>query len=102
ALRLEWCKACARAYCWQEECLLLEEEMQRVQISFQSDIDVWKKRADDAWSRADGNQHGQAMYVLRQVDVSKMMVEHCVDVWSEAYRLLSSDVDTQQDAPEEN
>jgi hypothetical protein len=76
----------------------LEEEMRRVQVSFQSDIDVWRKRADDAWSRADGNQHGQAAYALRQVDVRKTMVEHCADVWSEAYRLLSSDVDTQQDA----
>ena len=29
ALRVEWCKACARAHRWQEECLLLHEEMRR-------------------------------------------------------------------------
>ncbi|KAF8233977.1 hypothetical protein L208DRAFT_1062997, partial [Tricholoma matsutake] len=41
----DWCKACARAHCWQEECLLLEEEMQQVLMSFLWEIDVWRRRA---------------------------------------------------------
>ncbi|KAF8236839.1 hypothetical protein L208DRAFT_1199117, partial [Tricholoma matsutake] len=34
ALLVEWCKVHARAHWWQEECLLLEEEMCRVKEFF--------------------------------------------------------------------
>ncbi|KAF8236796.1 hypothetical protein L208DRAFT_1390351, partial [Tricholoma matsutake] len=74
ALHLEWCKACARAPRWHEECLLLEEEI----------------KANDAWSHADGNQDGQAAYALRQVDIHQSMLAHCRDVWVKAYELLHS------------
>lgn len=90
ALRLEWCKARARAHRWHEECLLLEEEMRRVQESFMWEIEAWKRRANDAWSRADGNQDGQAAYALRQVDIRQSMLAHCRDVWVKAYELLHS------------
>jgi hypothetical protein len=63
------------------------------------EIDVWKRRASDARSRADGNQHGQAAYALRQVDIRESMLAHCRDVWVEAYELLcrGSDVNAQQE-----
>jgi hypothetical protein len=73
--------------------LLEEEEMWRVQVSFLWGIDVWKRRAGDMRSHTDGNQDGQAMYVLHQVDVRESMLAHCGDVWVKAYRLLCSDVD---------
>ncbi|KAF8240606.1 hypothetical protein L208DRAFT_1124282, partial [Tricholoma matsutake] len=81
ALWLEWCKTHARAHHWQEECLLLEEEMRRVQESFLWEIGMWKKRAGDAWSCMDSNQDGQAMYALRQANVCESMLAHCRDVW---------------------
>ncbi|KAF8228023.1 hypothetical protein L208DRAFT_1404560 [Tricholoma matsutake] len=90
ALHLEWCKACARAHRWHEECLLLEEEMQQVQESFMWEIEAWKRRANDAWSHADGNQDGQAAYALCQVDICQSMLAHCRDVWVKAYELLHS------------
>ncbi|KAF8236751.1 hypothetical protein L208DRAFT_1250948 [Tricholoma matsutake] len=93
ALCLEWCKACARAHRWQEECLLLEEEMRWVQESFLWEIDVWKRRADDVWSCSDGNQDGQALYALCWADIGKSMLTHCRDLWEDAYRLLHNDVD---------
>ena len=34
ALKLEWCRACACTHRWQEECLLLNEEMHQVSTSF--------------------------------------------------------------------
>ena len=34
ALRIEWCKAHACAHRWQEECLLLAEEMLRILVAF--------------------------------------------------------------------
>lgn|ERR1700733_3892841 len=90
ALRLEWCKARARAHRWQEECLLLEEEMRRVQESFMWEINMWKGRADDAQScvDTDRDENGRAAYALRQADVRESMLAHCREVWVEAYELL--------------
>ncbi|KAJ3513191.1 hypothetical protein NLJ89_g3086 [Agrocybe chaxingu] len=44
ALRIEWCKARARAHRWQEECVLLAEEMRRVIAFFQWQCQWWKAR----------------------------------------------------------
>ncbi|KAH6916353.1 hypothetical protein BKA70DRAFT_1419261 [Coprinopsis sp. MPI-PUGE-AT-0042] len=46
-MRIEWCKARARAHRWQEECLLVEEEMRRFLAFFDWDRDRWQRRA--AW-----------------------------------------------------
>ncbi|KAF8223557.1 hypothetical protein L208DRAFT_1316277, partial [Tricholoma matsutake] len=73
-----------RAHRWQEECLLLEEEMWRVQASLQWEIETWKRRAGDAQSHMGSNQDGQAAYVLCQADVCKSMLAHCGDVWVKA------------------
>lgn len=43
-LRIEWCKARARAHRWQEECLLLAEEMRRVKAFFQWEASRWEDR----------------------------------------------------------
>ncbi|KAF6764603.1 hypothetical protein DFP72DRAFT_986468 [Ephemerocybe angulata] len=45
ALRIEFCRARARAQRWQEECLLLAEEMIRVERFFAWDAARWVKRA---------------------------------------------------------
>jgi hypothetical protein len=82
---------------------LLKEEMQQVQTFLLWEINMWRRRADDAWSRADGNQDGQAVYALHQVNVHESMVAHCVDVWVEAYTLLNTHVDAQENPlPEGN
>ncbi|KAF9487343.1 hypothetical protein BDN71DRAFT_1485341 [Pleurotus eryngii] len=59
-LRIEWCKAQARAQRWQEECILLWEEMHRVIEFHKWQAGVWKTRADEASCR------GVHVYVLRQ------------------------------------
>lgn len=43
-LRIEWCKARARCHRWQEECLLLAEEMRRVKAFFQWEASMWDGR----------------------------------------------------------
>ena len=73
--------------------------MRQVQESFLWEINMWKRRASDAWSCVDGNQDGQATYALHQANICKLMLAHCRDVWVEAYGLLHSDVDVQQDPP---
>ncbi|EAU92238.2 hypothetical protein CC1G_10124 [Coprinopsis cinerea okayama7 len=44
-LRLEWCKTRARAHRWQEECLLLAEEIRRVEATFRWEGKRWRERA---------------------------------------------------------
>ncbi|KAJ3503382.1 hypothetical protein NLJ89_g8461 [Agrocybe chaxingu] len=58
ALRIEWCKARARAHRWQEECVLLAEEMRRVYL-FSSgkasggDHALRLKIRDDIWHKCE-------------------------------------------------
>ncbi|KAF6747228.1 hypothetical protein DFP72DRAFT_992589 [Ephemerocybe angulata] len=46
ALRVEFCRARARAHRWQEECLLLAEEMRRTVRFWRWDASRWQRRAD--------------------------------------------------------
>ncbi|KAK0472215.1 hypothetical protein EDD18DRAFT_1370457 [Armillaria luteobubalina] len=45
-LRIEWCKLQAHMQCWDEECRLLHEEMQRVVWSHKYNIKLWSNRAN--------------------------------------------------------
>lgn len=48
ALRIEFCRARARAQRWQEECLLVASEMVRAEKYFLWDAQRWEKRAEEA------------------------------------------------------
>jgi len=45
ALQVEWCKARAHVHRWQEECLLLREEMRRVLATFSWQCENWRRIA---------------------------------------------------------
>lgn len=45
ALRIEFCRARARAHRWQEECILLREEMRRVEQFWAHAVKAWNERA---------------------------------------------------------
>ncbi|KAK0489873.1 hypothetical protein EDD18DRAFT_1109746 [Armillaria luteobubalina] len=55
ALRIEWCKLRAHMQCWDEECRLLHEEMQRVVRSHKYNIKLWSNRANRSLK---GTVHG--------------------------------------------
>ncbi|KAF6741643.1 hypothetical protein DFP72DRAFT_861712 [Ephemerocybe angulata] len=46
ALRVEWCKARARAHRFQEECLLISEELRRIKAFWAWEISTWTARAE--------------------------------------------------------
>ncbi|KAF6755232.1 hypothetical protein DFP72DRAFT_1067940 [Ephemerocybe angulata] len=74
ALHSEWCKSRARAHRWQEECLLLAEEMRRVRLFFQWEIKQWEDRASrvahgDFIPKELTNVLPQLMYEVRRQDV---------------------------------
>lgn len=46
ALKIEFCRARARAHRWQEECILLREEMRRVEQFWSHGVRTWQQRAE--------------------------------------------------------
>ncbi|KAF8874974.1 hypothetical protein BD779DRAFT_1613491 [Infundibulicybe gibba] len=86
-LRIEWCKARARAHRWQEECILLQEEMWRVKAFFRWEIDQWQIRADVEMNN-DGAE-GRRAYALRQANIRSLMLARCEKTWKNVEMWLS-------------
>ncbi|KAJ3537962.1 hypothetical protein NMY22_g5368 [Coprinellus aureogranulatus] len=104
-LRIEWCKARARVHRWQEECLLLAEEMRRVKAFFEWEISTWDERRSYATKKHSSyvidpsrnapalvqkmynDQHrvvdmGRMAYAARQADIRRRMLKLCRARWS--------------------
>lgn len=102
ALRIEWCRARARAHRWQEECLFLAEEMRRIKQYFTYREEWWQTLASNAMMITDGstdsfavlpaleairseeNQRildGKRAYALRQADIQVCMSQACEVEW---------------------
>ncbi|KAH6904562.1 hypothetical protein BKA70DRAFT_1507015 [Coprinopsis sp. MPI-PUGE-AT-0042] len=94
ALRIEWCKARARAHRWQEECLLLAEEMRRVLAFWDWEVNFWEGWAqavvrplgditnNQGWEPSQEVQ-GRAAYAWKQVDTRRRMAAAAEDEWRE-------------------
>jgi hypothetical protein len=97
-LRVEWCKGRARAHRWQEECLLLAEEMRRVIAFFTWQAAWWQDRplildisplSTDARleARQTANlvvlQEGGVAYADRQARIRDSMRITCEKKWKE-------------------
>lgn len=68
-LRVEWCKARARASWWSEECSLPIEEMQRVLAFFRWEIAQWKEQGTARLFVQDADHEGSLVYAQRQMSV---------------------------------
>lgn len=82
ALRIQWCRARARAMRWSEEISLLQEEMRRV-LAYLSWYETWwKGRAALAEScKSLPLQEGQRAYALHQAQIRSSMHEHFSQLW---------------------
>ena len=78
---MEWCKARARAHRWQEECLLLNEEMRRVSAFFSSQSNWWRSLAVATTEQPDVLQSGKIAYADRQADIREAMRIRCEVEW---------------------
>jgi len=106
ALRVEWCKARARAHRWQEECLLLLEEMRRVSATFSWQCEKWTKVARQleatalsssqtvpALAQADVmtqavKKEGKIAYAHRQAAIRNEMLNYCKLRWEKYNNML--------------
>lgn len=95
ALRIEWCKARARAHRWSEECTLLEEEMRRV-IQFNSHMAAtWRARAkvDGFKDMRSAAVEGRIAYASRQAAIRDDLVRFCQRTWQDVPRWLALKAD---------
>jgi hypothetical protein len=95
ALWIKWCKARARAHCWQEECILLEEEMDRVIQYFSWCAKWWKDIVECFVSMLvpEGTDEavfceGKHTYALRQAAIQGALQVHCTDAWDRLWDRL--------------
>lgn len=113
ALRIEWCKARARAHRWQEECLLLAEEMQRVIAFFTWQAKWWSSYTAErnllpphpawppnvsimspiervAFEDQSRKIEGKIAYAHRQAHIRESMRQFCEEKWLVVRRQLQS------------
>lgn len=92
-LRIEWCKARARADRWGEECELVKEEMRRVLQFHDWQKNQWLTRATLVPPGLSPDYaEGLVAYAHRQADTRSSMQAICETSWRdvEAYILLST------------
>ncbi|KAJ7838429.1 hypothetical protein B0H13DRAFT_2367453 [Mycena leptocephala] len=65
SMRVEWCRAKARKVRWEEEVLLLREEMRRVLRYLEWEAESWSARASTRENESPELRHGLAAYALR-------------------------------------
>ncbi|KAG6877691.1 hypothetical protein C0992_009434 [Termitomyces sp. T32_za158] len=83
-LRIEWCKARARAHRWQEECLLLEEEMRRVMAFFRYKQEQWLRLSTMMYKHTDAaTARGLQAYAQRQAELQSRLLERCATMWKD-------------------
>ncbi|KAG5223226.1 hypothetical protein IMY05_C1152001700 [Salix suchowensis] len=75
ALQIEWCKSRARAQRWQEECILLKEEMRRIIQFHMWEAGKWAARAREATS------DGARAYAWRQNAGRLHLASTCTHTW---------------------
>ncbi|KAG1779216.1 hypothetical protein EV702DRAFT_1216574 [Suillus placidus] len=87
-MRIEWCKARARAMRWAEEVELLKEEMRRIQQFFEWDAQRWDERGlGNALQDAD-QREGQMAYAKRQAVLRRMLAESFKTSWADTLALV--------------
>ncbi|OSC96667.1 hypothetical protein PYCCODRAFT_1448403 [Trametes coccinea BRFM310] len=80
SLRIEWCKARARARQWTEECTLLQEEMRRVIAYHDWAEKTWIERAAKV-PASPSYTEGSVAYARRQAAARSGMKSFCEHAW---------------------
>ncbi|KAK0482865.1 hypothetical protein EDD18DRAFT_1012437, partial [Armillaria luteobubalina] len=67
-LRIEWCKAHARAHHWREECKLVKADMQCVRCTLEHNAILWLSRAEKGEASINAGE-GAGAYARRQAAI---------------------------------
>ncbi|KAG1860956.1 hypothetical protein F4604DRAFT_1882528 [Suillus subluteus] len=82
ALRIEWCKARARANCWMEEVQLLLEEMRCVREFLSWHAAWWDEQADQRVNLPVAEAEGIKGYARRQAALRRRIQHAFMKMWS--------------------
>ncbi|KAJ7066079.1 hypothetical protein C8F01DRAFT_1248123 [Mycena amicta] len=82
AVRVQWCKVLARRSCWEEEVVLIREEMKRVIRDLKTTEREWKDRATRRRNADHQLAHALASYANRQAALHKRIRESFFQEWS--------------------
>ncbi|TFK59602.1 hypothetical protein BDN72DRAFT_780498, partial [Pluteus cervinus] len=88
-LRVEWCKSRARARRWQEDVILLKEEMRRVLMFLETEASLWSLRAvfrDGTTGEIE--QEGLEAYAYQQAHQRLALKSHFEQLWAGVDDLL--------------
>jgi hypothetical protein len=80
-LRVEWAKAQARKQRWEEEVILIQEEMRRVVMFHEWKAQWWRSQAA---CRSDADRsiiHGVTAYAEKQAHLCESLARGCVTSW---------------------
>lgn len=80
ALRVEWLRASARLFRWNEEVQLLREEMRRVLRFLTSRSDWWLKKASEYGEGRVGQ--GKKAYAMKQASIASEIRANCLKGWT--------------------
>lgn len=86
SMRVEWAKQRARMMRWQEESMIVQEEMRRVLVWFEWKADWWEGQA---LLRKDGDPdilHGVASYAHKQAYIIRRLAVRCASEWMPVLR----------------
>ncbi|TFK60998.1 hypothetical protein BDN72DRAFT_778739, partial [Pluteus cervinus] len=82
-LRIEWCKSRARAKRWQEEVLLLQEEMKRVLLFLENEAKTWRSRAE-----CQKEKDGRYAYAAQQAGLRDDLRAHFQEMWKDVDEMV--------------
>ncbi|KAF8432398.1 hypothetical protein L210DRAFT_3413666 [Boletus edulis BED1] len=82
-IRIEWCKARARANRWAEEVELLLEEMRRTIAFFEWEAARWNTQAAEFSCNDPLVLEGYHAYALRQASLRHALAASCRTSWSD-------------------
>ncbi|KAG2354985.1 hypothetical protein BDR07DRAFT_1381828 [Suillus spraguei] len=99
-VRVEWCKAQARAMRWAEEVELLHEEMRHVLKFFEWQVNWWVEQGHQHTEMDIECLEGIHAYATKQASIHRVFIDHFQILWSP---FLSSDralsnIDSDDDA----
>ncbi|KAG0703197.1 hypothetical protein DFH29DRAFT_981987 [Suillus ampliporus] len=81
SLRVEWCRARARAHRWQEEVQLLHEEMRRVLAFFEWQAVWWETQGSERTFGSPEAAEGVVAYACHQASLWQSLASHFRSLW---------------------
>ncbi|KAF5346367.1 hypothetical protein D9757_014172 [Collybiopsis confluens] len=91
SLRISFCKARARALRWQEECILIQEEIRRTLLTLEWEAKMWMSSPCKDFAIDPGNHvaEGRQAYALRQAHIRRGLANSCAVKWKELPNILA-------------